>query len=285
MHRFIIRKAGPVQTCDHNQGILGMSVAARLISKQRKHSLICEERRSLEFLKQFTSVIHANSKELLDAVFRLRFQVYCLERGFEHATDYPDGRERDEDDCRSIHFLVLYRPGAAVSDVPVGTVRLILPRSGKNLPVWKLTAARERRRIDFPLESTAEVSRFAIAKAFRSCLERDWLRHRAGSALCERAAPPLLTYGLLRAVVMMSATSGITHIVAMMEPALIRLLGRLRIRFQPIGRPVEHHGLRQPVWAAMPELVDQVKQSHPELWDLAMGAGWRAPSPATGAPA
>jgi N-acyl amino acid synthase of PEP-CTERM/exosortase system len=263
-----------------------MSVAARLISKQHKPLLICAERKSIEFLKQFTSVIHANSKELLDDVFRLRFQVYCLERGFEHATDYPDGRERDEDDCRSIHFLVLYRPAAAVSDVPVGTVRLIMPRSGKNLPVLKLTAARERRRIDFPLESTAEVSRFAIAKAFRSCLERDWrLRHRAGTALCERAAPPLLTYGLLRAVVMMSATSGITHIVAMMEPALIRLLGRLRIRFQPIGGPVEHHGLRQPVWAAMPELVDQVKRSHPELWELAMGAGWRAPPPATGAPA
>lgn len=256
-----------------------MPLRMQPISRPASSSFINAEREPVEFIKRCTSVVHANSKELLDDVFRLRFQVYCLEREFENAADYPDGRERDEDDYRSNHFLVLYRPTTARCDIPVGTVRLILPRFGKDLPALKMAAVRERRRIGFPFESTAEVSRFAIAKAVRGCLEQDWrLRHRSGPELHGRSIPPLLMYGLLRAVVTMSAASGITHIVAMMEPALLRLLARLRIGFQPMGGPVEHHGLRQPVWAAMPDLIDQVKRSHPELWKLAMGTGWRAAS-------
>ena len=42
---------------------------------------------------------------------------------------------------------------------------------------------------------------------------------------------------------MMSAFGEITHIVAMMEPALLRLLRRLGIAFHPLGDPIEHHGL------------------------------------------
>jgi N-acyl amino acid synthase of PEP-CTERM/exosortase system len=95
----------------------------------------------------------------------------------------------------------------------------------------------------------------------------------------------LLTFGLIRAVVMMSLAGGVTHIVAMMEPALLRLLRPLGIEFHPIGKPVEHHGLRQPGWAALAHLADRVKQCHPVLWELATDAGRslpRQPAPALG---
>jgi N-acyl amino acid synthase of PEP-CTERM/exosortase system len=216
------------------------------------------------------TVVCANSEDMLDQVFRLRYQVYCLERGFEDAGEHPDGREQDGEDARSLHFLVSDR----ATGCAMGTVRLILPLAGAELPALGLIGANERRRLDLPLAATAEISRFAIAKAFRRPLEAGW-HHAQGPAMRagrsdepERASP-LVTFGLIQAVLMMTLAGDITHIVAMMEPALLRLLRRLGIEFHPIGEPVQHHGLRQPGWAAVAHLVDRVKDCRRELWDVA----------------
>jgi N-acyl amino acid synthase of PEP-CTERM/exosortase system len=233
---------------------------------------VVRKRKPADLFKKYLTVMHANSRELLDAVFRLRFQVYCLERGFEDAAAHPDGRERDEDDARSLHFVVLYRPMKARASIPAGTVRLILPRRGIDLPVLRLLSIRQRRRLDLPLTSTAEVSRFAVPREFRKRLTRD-LSARPDHAFRTlggaREAPNPLSFLLLRAVVTMTADQGITHILAMMEPPLLRLLGRLGIEFHPIGGMVEHHGLRQPVWGAMSNIIQGIKRHRPEVWDVA----------------
>jgi N-acyl amino acid synthase of PEP-CTERM/exosortase system len=76
---------------------------------------------------------------------------------------------------------------------------------------------------------------------------------------------------------MMSSVGGITHIVAMMEPALLRLLRRMSIEFHEVGGLVEHHGVRQPGWAAMAHLTERVKECHRELWEIATDGGRRLP--------
>ena len=224
-------------------------------------------RDTIGLFRRHLAVVPADTTVLLDKVFRLRFQVYCLERDFEDVARYPDGREHDCDDARSLHSLVLDRDTKAA----VGTVRLILPRDGDDLPLFKLTAAGERREARLPLATTAEVSRFAVAKAFRRRLEAGW-RPGAGHAPGPGGRPgpalQLLTFGLIQAVVTMTAIGGITHIVAMMEPALLRLLRRLGIAFHPIGELVEHHGLRQPGWAVMTHLIERIKECYPELWEI-----------------
>jgi N-acyl amino acid synthase of PEP-CTERM/exosortase system len=218
---------------------------------------------TFELFKHHLVVVPADSNELLDRVFKLRFQVYCVERGFENADECPDGRERDHDDRRSLHFLVLDRATGAAA----GTVRLILPQIGNDLPVFRLAGACKPS-AKLPLHSAAEVSRFAVAKAYRRPLEASW-----SSASGRRTALPMITFGLIQAIVMMSSLAGITHIVAMMEPALLRLLRRMSIEFHPVGALVDHHGLRQPGWAAMTHLAERVKECHPELWEIATDAG------------
>jgi N-acyl amino acid synthase of PEP-CTERM/exosortase system len=225
-----------------------------------------------DMFKKCLSVVCANSQDMRDRAFRLRFQVYCRERGFEDAGEHPDGREQDGYDARSLHSLLLDRhTGAAV-----GTVRLILPRVGDDLPVFRQIEAGERRRVALPLATTAEVSRFAVAKAFRRQLEEDW-RPRPGrlrvASSGRGSALQLLTFGLIQAIVMMTALGGITHIVAMMEPALLRLLRRLGIEFHPLGELVDHHGLRQPGWALMVHLIARIKACHPELAEIIADAG------------
>ena len=71
----------------------------------------------------------------------------------------------------------------------------------------------------------------------------------------------------------MSSVSGITHIAAMMEPSLLRLLRRMGIEFHPMGGLVEHHGVRQPAWAIVAHLIERAKECHRELWEVATDAG------------
>jgi N-acyl amino acid synthase of PEP-CTERM/exosortase system len=249
-----------------------MSTAAPFEPISRTARSVAEESSLFDLFKRYLTVVPADSKELLDHVFRLRFQVYCVERGFENLAEHPDGREHDCDDGRSVHFLVLDR----ATGEPAGTVRLILPQIGNDLPVLRLTGTRDP---CLPLHTTAEVSRFAVAKAFRRPLEASWCCSRRRTAL------PIITFGLIQAIVMMSAIGGITHIVAMMEPALLRLLRRMSIEFHPVGGLVEHHGLRQPGWAAMGHLAERVKECHRDLWEIATDAGRRLPPLSALAPA
>jgi N-acyl amino acid synthase of PEP-CTERM/exosortase system len=257
-----------------------MSVPALFNCRKHQNLTTTDRAKNFELCNKYLTVVEANSKELLDDVFRLRFQVYCVERGFENAAEYPEGRERDQDDARSAHFLVLYRGTGSPLATAAGTVRFILPRPGLDLPVLRLIEAAERRLVNLPFDSTAEVSRFAVAKAFRKRLENELsgaVTRTGGEDGHPRARFPVLTFGLLRAVVMMSVHGGITHIVAMMEPALLRLLARLGIEFNSIGKRVEHHGERQPVWAAMANIVERVRRHHPELWEFATNAGRQLP--------
>ncbi len=65
------------------------------------------------------SVEMARSKEDIEAIHRLRYDVYCEEMQSLNPEDYPDKRERDYYDDFSVHFLL--RKGNEV----VGTLRLI----------------------------------------------------------------------------------------------------------------------------------------------------------------
>ena len=44
---------------------------------------------------------------MMPCIFGLRFEVYCQECGFLSEQDYPDARESDEHDARSIHFCAV----------------------------------------------------------------------------------------------------------------------------------------------------------------------------------
>jgi N-acyl amino acid synthase of PEP-CTERM/exosortase system len=227
---------------------------------------------------RYLSVVRADSDELIDQVYRLRFQVYCVERGFEDPAQYPDGREIDADDARSLHSLLIDR----ITGQAVGTVRLILPSYGDELPLFGVLGC-SRAASELPAATTAEVSRFAVAKAFRRRFEKRWCL-QSGCASIGGRGPilQLLTFGLIQAVAIMSAFGGVTHIVGMMEPALLRLLERLGIAFHPLGGLVEYHGSRQPGWAVMRHLIANIKKHHPELGQIISspdGGKWQSAQP------
>jgi N-acyl amino acid synthase of PEP-CTERM/exosortase system len=82
-----------------------------------------------------------------------------------------------------------------------------------------------------------------------------------------------LQLGLIRSCVEMSVREGITHWAAMMEPALLRLLTRLGIHFNPLGPLVDHHGRRQPCWVDLDVMLRRVFNERPDVWDVITDGG------------
>lgn len=247
-----------------------------------------EEPSCYQLYSRWFDVVAADTPELRAESYRLRYQVYCVENAFESPAEHPDGFERDEYDDHSEHSLLIHRETGAV----VGTVRLILPAKPKGLDALPISQICKEIILQdpahFPPNRTAEISRFAVSKSFRRRVTDG--RYADLHVLDQqprldgeerRVLMPNITLGLMQAVVQMSLKHGITHLCAVMEPALLRLVARLGIRFRPLGPLVDYHGRRQPCCSelenlvkatieARPDTAEFVRQINPELIETAV---------------
>jgi N-acyl amino acid synthase of PEP-CTERM/exosortase system len=232
------------------------------------------------YQKLFVS-IPADTPELQHEAYRLRYQVYCVERQFEDPGQNPGGLECDEYDSHSVQALLLHRD----SQRTVGTIRLVLHKPGARcgtLPFHSVCHDPKLRDPDLlPFETTAELSRFAISKSFRQ-RDGDAAYGRVygpEELMCDpRRVIPHLTLGLMTAALRMGNTYGVEHVCAIMEPALLRLVERFGLYFNPIGPLVEYHGLRQPCYANVEELIAGIEAVRPDVWEVVTDRGrlWKS---------
>ena len=155
----------------------------------------------------------------------------------------------------------------------MGTTRLIMPVRGALERSFAIQQACEHPMLKrLPLHRTAEVSRFSISKQFRR-RKSDTLYEGRDAQGGQRSSAPLMSLGLLQSVVRMSADYSITHLCAMMEPKLLRLLSAVSIRFEPLGPLVKHHGMRQPCYCEVAPLLRQVEKEQRPVWDVVTDGG------------
>jgi N-acyl amino acid synthase of PEP-CTERM/exosortase system len=216
----------------------------------------------------------ADTPEMVRIAQAIRYQVYCLERKFENAAEHDDQLECDALDAMAVHSLVLHRP---TSDA-IGTARLILPRhAAGGLPIQQLLRQNGLRAEDhFPVEMAAEVSRFAISNQFRRRCSEGF---SAAEARREReTCSTLPCLGLLQELLRQGVGLGLTHWAAVMEPKLLRRLAALGIHTTSIGPMVSHHGLRQPIYCCLSEMVERLRREQPAHWMVVTDAGSLVPA-------
>ena len=215
-----------------------------------------EDARSLLRYRTYFRTEAVASADLLRMAYSLRYQVYCLERQFETPRLYPGRLETDAYDAQSVHGLLFYRPAGHA----IGTSRLILPgRNAKPLPVQAHLARSDINLSGrFPWERSGEVSRFAISRLFRP--DRT-----------ERSELPCL--GLVQLILRLSRAHGITHWVALMTPALLRMLAMMGIEFVPVGSLVSCHGLRQPCGCEIAQMLETLQHKNPARWQVVTDGG------------
>ena len=199
----------------------------------------------LSCYREHFEVVRASTPTLLDQVYRLRYQVYCVENAYEDPDRQPGGLETDIYDERSVHALLVHRGSEAVA----GTVRVILPGTDQQSPPLpiNIVADSEQRELlrRLPHSRTAELSRFAVSKEFRQrCADPE-----------DRRMLRYITIGLIRGALEMCRDNDIQYVCAVMERSLIRLLGRLGFVFDHLGGLIEYHGARQPCVAQVNQIV------------------------------
>jgi N-acyl amino acid synthase of PEP-CTERM/exosortase system len=207
---------------------------------------------------RYFTVLRATTPELLDAAHVLRYQVYCVENAYEDPALQIGGREFDRYDPHSVHAVLRYKPTGVVG----GCVRLILPQADRGLstlPMRELLSAEGRDRLDqCDPTRTAEISRYAVSKMFRRRATDDAYPDVLMVDLPAtemRRLVPHVSLGLMRGVGTLAAAEGVTTVCAAMAPALLRLLARLGVNFEPLGPVIDYHGLRQPCLADLEALL------------------------------
>lgn len=222
----------------------------------------------------FFEMIPAISESLKLEVYNLRYQVYCLETGFEDSARHPDHIEKDEFDDSSIHYLIRHKR----LNTYAATTRLILPDAKEPERLFPIEIHSQ---IDnhAALENIArcklgEVSRFCVSKEFKNrkkeagTLTGISADHDDYFSEDERRSFPHITIALIACLIKISAEHDIQYWFAVMEPALLRFLSTLGIHFTHIGPLTEYHGKRQPSVIKVSDLLDGVEKKHPELWDM-----------------
>jgi len=214
--------------------------------------------------------------DVLKDTFRMRYEVYVDEFGFENKADHPDGLETDEYEKKSIHFACLNE-----TDSVVGTIRLVL-HSDKGFPIehaTKLNFTGEKPEPD----KTGEISRLTVTKDLRRRKEdgmygvESYLKKKEGGVLpddgtipkeMEGRKNPIIVLGLYQAMFHESLRQGLTHWYMITEKKIFYTLKKYGFLFHQIGEPVQYHGERIPYFANIHELLVNLKQNDSGMYGL-----------------
>jgi N-acyl-L-homoserine lactone synthetase len=163
-------------------------------------------------VNQITCRVCASEEDLLTAQ-RIRYQVYCLEKGWIPPDACPDGLEWDKDDAQAVHFLATQNGRA------LGTSRLLV--GGRQmLPGYNFIDVES---LGLSPADVVEVSRVAVLRHGRSSDGRAFL-------------------ALTRSMWQWSAVRSHAAWIAVTDEALFHRLEGLKMPFLHIGEPVWYLG-------------------------------------------
>jgi N-acyl amino acid synthase of PEP-CTERM/exosortase system len=203
-----------------------------------------------DFQRYFT-VVSASTPALKDEVYRIRYQVYAEELGWEDASRFPDGYERDAYDEDAIACLLQHRASGKF----IGCARLVLVplRSAARFPFEKIIAPLEEELATYSSgwrANAGEISRVAVISQFRRRRNErnrpDGFADEDTPSTEERRTFPHIAVGLYLGAAALGLSRNLHRVFAIMEPRLARRLRMYGIEFEAVGEPVEHHGVRVP---------------------------------------
>jgi len=221
--------------------------------------------------------ICAESEDLKRAIYRLRYQIYVEEFGFERPEDHLNGLEMDPYDPYSVYVAALN----GIEEV-IGTARLVL-HSEHGFPIEHTGCTLQYPGEKPPPECTAEVSRLAIALAYRRRADDGQYGVESYSKVGEggvlpnhgpipahfaRRQRPVIALGLIGLLWHTSKSLGLTHWYMIAEQKLWPAMYRFGLLFHQIGAPVDYHGMRVPYMASLAESEAHLKHTNPSLYEM-----------------
>lgn len=225
--------------------------------------------------QSYFQIVPARTLDMLERIFRIRYDVYCREFGYEKEEDCPGGLEHDDYDEAALHCLIVHRETGAGA----GCIRLVVqPPDQPNflLPMERFCADSLTDPIwhpaRLPRSQIAEVSRLAVHTQFRRRLGES--ESPVGIAPApdfnaeERRTFPLLSLALFYAGAALMKKTQREHAFVMVEPRLTRRMLSLGLPFRQIGEPMEYHGTRAGYYVQVQEVLDKIPDGLKSLYEF-----------------
>ena len=175
-------------------------------------------------------VVLADTEESRKIHYNIRYQVYCLEKGYEDANKFLDKMEKDEYDAHAVHFLIRHK----ASKQWVGTFRLIT-ESLHNLPIHQhakisnLQTTKQKHKF-------SEFSRLSIIRQFQK-LPGKTTKTPNDHDIIFKAICTGVEY---------SRKNGVNIIIFLCRRSLSRVINKMGIKTWQIGTKILHRGVRYP---------------------------------------
>ncbi|MDX1812908.1 MAG: PEP-CTERM/exosortase system-associated acyltransferase [Gammaproteobacteria bacterium] len=199
-------------------------------------------------------ILRADTEEAQRLHYRLRCEIYCVDRSFESSNNFPTGEEVDEADERALHFIIIEK----ASQEWIGVFRVVLPDHEK-LPIEQYCVMDSKLIKSLPRDKTAEISRLGIARRFTQRTPE----HENESELAQTKYViknlKEVTLGIWRALVQLSEERGIEDYLFFITPALARVLLGLHAPLLRAGLPCEHRGTRHPYLLNLEKDAERIK--------------------------
>lgn len=219
----------------------------------------------LENFNNNFKVVIAKSKYEKDLIFKLRYEVYCLEFEYENPINSPNGKESDKYDDHSIHCMILHRRTGIIA----GCMRLVIPKEDAeclSIPMLEFCADSLNHPTIHPeklkKEKICEISRLTIARNFRT--KKNVLETNKEPCITftedEKCAFPLILPGLFLCTFALVGITKRHDVFAMMEPRLPRLLSRSGFHFTKTGETINFHGARGAFYIDHPQAETEVNE-------------------------
>lgn len=224
-----------------------------------------------EMFEKYFLVELANTPDMKQKTYKIRYHVYCKEFKYEPIELFPDEKETDEYDDNSLHCIITHK----TTGIPAACIRLIpasLHGEPLQLPFEKHCVESLDvdliKQLELERKSKCEVSRLAVDSLFRKSFDGDSLRFsdvEMNFSKEEEQLFPLIPISAYLATIALSKLSDRTNVFAMMESSLPKLLQRSGILFRRVGKYIDYHGLRAPYFITAQTVLDNMK---PELFEL-----------------
>ena len=226
----------------------------------------------IEHFHKYFCLVPADTLALKEEVYRLRYDVYCSEFGYESAENSPEKMEQDEYDQQALHVLVKHKS----TGLAAGCTRLIQTNPvNPNRPLPFEKACKEKLDLAYinslclPRHSICEASRFSVHSNFRRRHGESGTRFGDMAALDsgfqEQRTFPLISVSLALATTALTELTGRPNMFAMMESFFPRLLHRIGYNFIKVGADISYHGDRA---AYFVETGSVLQNLSPELFEL-----------------
>lgn len=235
------------------------------------------EKTLAQHFQEYFTVQFADSADLKNAVYKLRYDVYCTELQYEK--DCPVDCEKDSFDEYSKHVLITHK----ASGIYAGCVRLVTPSPNNpkaELP-YEVNCLPSIGAINIEFlqneERThiGELSRLAVLGTFRrrageksNCYGINLSRSTIDVSNEEMRYFPLIAVALYMASASIAINLGIKYVVVMMEPRLAKHLSRFGICFTQLSEVIDYHGERALFYMDHSTLIKNFKPELEEFYRL-----------------